>query len=89
MLHNIPLSEDMAEKLCPELGQRGAETEEALNALRLKVAKCCKRQGNYHLACKKYPSARHHTRTPYATRRTKPPTPTATLTFAQVHAGRR
>ena len=57
ILHNIHLSEEMAEKLCPELGQRGAETEDMLNALRLKVAKCAKRQGNYHLATKKYTQA--------------------------------
>jgi len=57
ILHNIHLSEEMAEKLCPELGQRGAETEDKLNALRLKVAKCAKRQGNYHLATKKYTQA--------------------------------
>ena len=40
--------------VCPELGQRGAETEEARAALLSKIAKCCKRQGNYQLACKKY-----------------------------------
>ena len=56
-LHNIQLSEEMVERLCPELGARGAETEEARNALLLKVAKCCKRQGMYHLACKKYTQA--------------------------------
>jgi len=57
MMHSIPLSEDMAERLCPELGERGAETEELRNSLLLKVARCCKRQGNFHLACKKYTQA--------------------------------
>ena len=57
VMHNIHLSEEMAEKLCPELGERGAETEDLRNNLLLKVAKCCKRQGNYHLACKKYTQA--------------------------------
>merc|ERR1719235_1664103 len=47
----------MAERLCPEVGERGVETQEARNNLLLKVAKCCKRQGNYHLACKKYTQA--------------------------------
>ena len=57
VMHQIHLSEEMAERLCPEEGQRGAETPEARNNLLLKVAKCCKRQGNYHLACKKYTQA--------------------------------
>ena len=34
-----------------------AAAEELLNSLRLKVAKVLKRQGNYHLACKKYTQA--------------------------------
>merc|ERR1719409_887178 len=57
VMHSIPLSEEMAERLCPELGERGAETAELRNNVLLKVAKCCKRQGNYHLACKKYTQA--------------------------------
>jgi len=57
IMHSIPLTEAMAERLTPELGQRGAETEEALNATRLKIAKVLKRQGNYHLACKFYTQA--------------------------------
>jgi len=56
-VHNVPISEELAERLCPELGQRGAETEGARQALLLQIAKCCKRQGNYHLACKKYTQA--------------------------------
>ncbi|KOO26905.1 intraflagellar transport protein 140-like protein [Chrysochromulina tobinii] len=57
IMHNVTLTEPMAEKLAPELGQKGAETEELLNSLRLKVAKVLKRQGNYHLACKMYTQA--------------------------------
>ena len=57
VLHNIPLSEETAEAMVPPLGEPGAETEEARQALLAKVAKCCKRQGNYHLASKKYVQA--------------------------------
>ena len=57
VMHSIHLSEEMAERLCPEVGERGVNTEEARQHLLLKVAKCCKRQGNYHLACKKYTQA--------------------------------
>jgi len=57
VLHSVYLSEEMAEKLCPEVGERGVETDEARVNLLLKVAKCCKRQGNYHLATKKYTQA--------------------------------
>merc|ERR1719453_1511784 len=57
VLHNIAITEEMAERLCPELGTKGAEDEETRNSLLAKIAKCCKRQGNYHLACKKYTQA--------------------------------
>ena len=57
VLHNIPLSEETAEAMVPPLGEPGAETDEARQALLAKVAKCCKRQGNYHLASKKYVQA--------------------------------
>jgi len=43
--------------MLPALGDRGAETEEARNALLAKVGKLLKRQGHYHLACKKYTQA--------------------------------
>ena len=39
------------------LGCSGAETEELRIALLAKVGKVLKRQGNYHLACKKYTQA--------------------------------
>lgn len=58
VLHNIAISEEVAERMCPPLGARGAETAEARSALLAKIAKCCKRQGNYHLACKKYTQVR-------------------------------
>jgi len=57
VLHNIAITEDLGEKMCPPLGGRGAETAEARNATLQKIAKCCKRQANYHLACKKYTQA--------------------------------
>ena len=57
VLHNIPLTEEMAEVMVPPLGAPGAEDEAARQVLLAKVAKCCKRQGNYHLACKKYTQA--------------------------------
>jgi intraflagellar transport protein 140 len=57
VLHNIELTEDTAEQLCPPLGAPGAETADARNAVLSKIAKCCKRQGNFHLACKKYTQA--------------------------------
>lgn len=57
--HNIPISEDMADQIAPPL--RPDETPEQathkIMLLRL-VAKCCKRQGAYHLATKKYTQAK-------------------------------
>jgi intraflagellar transport protein 140 len=57
--HNIPMTEEVAEALCPEVpaGQAAGQGDEARTAMLLKVAKACKRQGNYHLACKKYTQA--------------------------------
>jgi len=57
VLHNITLTEELAENCVPPLGAPGAEDEVARAALLAKVAKCCKRQGNYHLASKKYVQA--------------------------------
>jgi hypothetical protein len=37
VLHSVYLSEEMAEKLCPEVGERGVETDEARVNLLLKV----------------------------------------------------
>lgn len=55
--HNIPITEEVAEALCPEQPAGQGGSDEARVALLLKVAKACKRQGNYHLACKKYTQA--------------------------------
>jgi intraflagellar transport protein 140 len=59
LAHNIPISEDMADQIAPPL--RPDETPEQsthkIMLLRL-VAKCCKRQGAYHLATKKYTQAK-------------------------------
>jgi len=54
MEHNIEISEEMAEAMTPEKTAANAEERAAL--LR-RIAKCCKRQGQYHLACKKYTQA--------------------------------
>ena len=59
LAHNIPISEDMADQIAPPL--RPDETPEQsthkIMLLRL-VAKCCKRQGAFHLATKKYTQAK-------------------------------
>jgi len=54
MEHNILISEDMAEAMTPPKDQ--GTPEERANLLR-RIGKCCKRQGSYHLACKKYTQA--------------------------------
>lgn len=54
---NVPLTEELAEALCPETGSQSGGSEQARNAMLLKIAKVCKKQGNYHLACKKYTQA--------------------------------
>ena len=50
--YNIPITEEMAEVMSPK-GPKSSESKQLL----YKLAKCCKRQGNYHLACKKYTQA--------------------------------
>lgn len=65
--HNVTISEEMAEDMGPKPGvgvgislgasTANAEGESARCALLSKVAKCCKRQGSYQLACKKYTQA--------------------------------
>merc|ERR1719174_3394131 len=51
----------MAEMMTPEKDESGGEHAEQHNAMRIdtlfKLAKCCKLQGQYHLACKKYTQA--------------------------------
>ncbi|QDZ25596.1 hypothetical protein A3770_18p81140 [Chloropicon primus] len=49
--YDIPITEEMAEAMSPKT--KSAESKQLL----YKLAKCCKRQGNFHLACKKYTQA--------------------------------
>ena len=57
VMHSIHLSEEVAEKMCPERSEILSEQDESQKNLLLKVAKVLKRQGNYHLASKKYTQA--------------------------------
>lgn len=54
--HNVKLTEDMVEKLVP--GKVDDKADPAAREARIanlkKVAKLCKKQGQYNLACKKY-----------------------------------
>ena len=52
--HKVVLSEEMAEKLTPDKDSVGGE--QRLTQLR-KIAKLCKEQGNFQVACKKYTQA--------------------------------
>lgn len=52
--HDITITEEMAEAMSPDKSVMSAE-ERGLVLRR--IAKCCKRQGSYHLACKKYTQA--------------------------------
>ena len=54
--HDVKLTEEMAEAMTPPKGAEGI-TEEARREILLRVAKACKNQGSYHLACKKYTQA--------------------------------
>ncbi len=55
----VKITEDMADKLTP--AKPASETDTAANKKRMdtlmKLAKCCKQQGAYHLATKKYTQA--------------------------------
>lgn len=59
--HNIVVTEEMAEHMTLDKDDSGTEQAEQHNRKRLellfKLAKCCKLQGQYHLACKKYTQA--------------------------------
>jgi len=55
--HNILITEEMAEAMTPDKAEGEGADNSARSALLFKLAKCCKRQGNYHLACKKYTQA--------------------------------
>ena len=52
--HNITITEEMAEKMTPNLKVDSPATTAVLK----QIAKACKRQGNYQLACKKYTQAK-------------------------------
>ncbi|RLN71140.1 hypothetical protein BBJ28_00000203 [Nothophytophthora sp. Chile5] len=59
MQHDVKVTEEMAEKMTPPKGddQVSAADKKQRTELLLKLAKCCKRQGAYHLATKKYTQA--------------------------------
>lgn len=50
----VCLTERMADSITPS--KEGRKTEDSVRLL-LRVADCCKNQGSYHLACKKYAQA--------------------------------
>jgi intraflagellar transport protein 140 len=59
MQHGVKVSEEMAEKMTPPKGDDTASPADKKRRtdLLLKLAKCCKQQGSYHLATKKYTQA--------------------------------
>lgn len=52
--HKIIVTEELAEKMTPVK----ALDEQQRKQLLLQIAKVCKRQGQYHLSCKKYTQAK-------------------------------
>ncbi|KAJ1532231.1 hypothetical protein ONE63_000848 [Megalurothrips usitatus] len=52
--HNIVVTEELAERLSPEKGERD---DKERNAILEQLASCCQMQGNYHLATKKFTQA--------------------------------
>ena len=54
MEHNINVTEELAERLSPEKGER---TDEERTGILEQLAECCQMQGNYHLATKKFTQA--------------------------------
>jgi intraflagellar transport protein 140 len=61
MQHDVKVTEEMAEKMTPPKEDKGAAGDKVQlkrrTDLLLKLAKCCKQQGAYHLATKKYTQA--------------------------------
>eukprot|EP00735_Rhodelphis_limneticus_P014761 TRINITY_DN883_c0_g1::TRINITY_DN883_c0_g1_i1::g.25367::m.25367 TRINITY_DN883_c0_g1::TRINITY_DN883_c0_g1_i1::g.25367 ORF type:complete len:723 (+),score=265.67,sp/E9PY46/IF140_MOUSE/52.59/0.0,Clathrin/PF00637.15/0.21,Clathrin/PF00637.15/1.3e+02,Clathrin/PF00637.15/9.6e-06,Clathrin/PF00637.15/1.4,Clathrin/PF00637.15/0.091,Clathrin/PF00637.15/0.32,Clathrin/PF00637.15/2.8,Clathrin/PF00637.15/1.8e+03,Clathrin/PF00637.15/1.7e+03,Apc3/PF12895.2/1.7e+02,Apc3/PF12895.2/1,Apc3/PF12895.2/0.46,Apc3/PF12895. len=55
MKYNVKISEDMAEKMTPPK-EEDVESASRIQLL-TKLAQCCRDQGSYHLACKKYTQA--------------------------------
>lgn len=54
--YKITITDEMAEAMTPPKGESAAENERRIELLK-KLAKCCKMQGSYHLATKKYTQA--------------------------------
>eukprot|EP00873_Tetraselmis_striata_P011387 jgi/Tetstr1/431651/TSEL_021180.t1 len=52
--YDIPVNEEMAEAMTPE---KTASNADERAKLLLRIARCAKNQGQYHLACKKYTQA--------------------------------
>ena len=57
VMHSLPLSEELAEQMCPQKTEILGEMSTDANSILLKVANVLKRQGNYHLASQKYTQA--------------------------------
>ncbi|KAK1948293.1 Intraflagellar transport protein 140 [Phytophthora citrophthora] len=58
MQHDVKVTEEMAEKMTPPKGDDTSPADKKRRTeLLLKLAKCCKQQGSYHLATKKYTQA--------------------------------
>lgn len=55
--HDVRITEEMAEEMTPVKGEENALDKKQRNEILLKLAKCCKHQGSYHLATKKYTQA--------------------------------
>lgn len=55
MIQNLTITEDLAERMT--LTDSKDLPEETRNEVLEKIADCCMRQGNYHLATKKYAQA--------------------------------
>lgn len=57
--HDVPITDDMAERMTPD---KKAMEPTARSALLTRIAKLCKKQGMFQLACKKYTQAGDKTR---------------------------
>lgn len=60
LAHNVKVTEEMAERMTPPKDDKDSQDKLAQKRrtdLLLKLAKCCKQQGSYHLATKKYTQA--------------------------------